>query len=406
MRAIIGVTFALAGGGAASALGACSSASPGGTATDASTPEASAPDVFVAPVPEAGTPDADDGGVDAAATSDGGCPDDGGIPDDLACTGLYSDWTTRTIAPDAVAYTPALVFWSDGAIKTRWLYLPPGSAIDTSDMDNWVFPVGTKIWKQFALAPSPSSADASSVDASSPPQVIETRLIWKQAQGWVFLDYRWSADGSSATRLDDGETNVNGTTYEIPATSACTQCHGGRPDSVLGIDLLGLGLAGAQGVTLSTLIAQGRLTNTPSRTTISIPEDSTQKAAAALGWLHVNCGSSCHTVGAQGGATGLYLKLLAGQLSGIDGGPGKVSALDSYTSTVNRLSNLTPNGHAYERIAPGDAAHSLVPLMALSRDGLTDGGFKQMPPIVSHIPDGIGEAPLSAWINALGDAGP
>lgn len=393
MRAPIGVAFALASGGAV--LGACSSASPGETPVDASASEAAAPDAFVAPAVEAGVPDADDGGVDATSASDasgvsdGGCPDDGGIPDDLACTGLYSDWATRTIAPDAIAYTPALVFWSDGAIKTRWLYLPPGAAIDTSDMDNWVFPVGTKIWKAFALG----------------TQLIETRLIWKQAQGWVFLDYRWSADGSSATRLDDGQTNVNGTTYEIPATSVCTQCHGGRPDSVLGIDLLGLGLPGAQGVTLATLAGQARLTRIPPQTTISIPEDSTGKAAAALGWLHVNCGSSCHTAGAPGGATQLYLKLLAGEIVGPDGGAGRVSALDSYTTTVNILSNLMPNGHSYKRIAPGDSADSLVPLMALARDGVTDGGFKQMPPIVSHLPDTDGEAPLSAWIDALGDAG-
>ena len=58
-----------------------------------------------------------------------------------------------------------------------------------------------------------------------------------------------------------------------------------------------------------------------------------------------------------------------------------------------------PNGMPYERIVPGDAAHSLLPLMALSRDA--DSGFLPMPPLVSHIPDTDGEAPVSAWINAL-----
>ena len=392
MRCLLGVVFAIAGGAAACAVGACSSASTGATGSDAAAPDAAVPDVFVAPPMEASAPDADDGGADApTASGDGGCPDDGGIPDDLACTGLYSDWATKTIAPDAVAYTPALVLWSDGAINNRWLYLPPGMTIDTTDMDNWIFPVGTKVWKQFALG----------------TQIVETRLIWKtSSSGWTYLDYRWSADGSSAMRLDDGETNVNGTTYEIPATSDCVQCHGGRLDTVLGVDFLGLGLPGAEGVTLATLAAQGKFTTNPAHTTISIPEDSTKKAAAALGWLHVNCGSSCHTVGAMGGATRLYLKLLAAEIAPADGGPALVSALDSYVTTVNVPSNLTPNGHSYPRIAPGDAAESLVPLMALSRDGVTDGGFEQMPPLVSHIPDTDGEAPVSAWINALADAGP
>ncbi len=389
-RSLIGVAFAIVGGSAACAASACSSPSPAAAGDDASTPEAAAPDVFVPPPVEASAPDADEGGADApSASGDGGCPDDGGIPDDLACTGLYSDWTTKTIAPDAVAYTPALVFWSDGAIKSRWLYLPPGTTIDTTDMDNWVFPVGTKVWKQFALG----------------TQIVETRLIWKtSASVWTYLDYLWSAGGSSARRLDDGETNVNGTTYEIPSTSVCQQCHGGRSDVVLGIDLLGTGVSGAQGVTLAGLADAGRLTQAPARTAIAIPEDSTKKAAAALGWLHVNCGSSCHNLRGRAAASQLYMKLLAGELYPADGGLGPVDGLDTYATAVNRPAMAMPNGVSYERVVPGDAAHSLVPLMALSRDA--DGGFSPMPPIVSHIPDTVGEAPVSAWINALGDAGP
>lgn len=341
------------------------------------------------PSMEAATIDGGEAGIDAGDVGEGGCPTDGAIPDDLSCTGLYSDWSTKTVSPDAVAYTPALVFWSDGAVKTRWLYLPPGGVIDTSDMDNWVFPVGTKVWKQFAIG----------------GQIVETRLIWKaSASEWTYLDYLWSADGTSAKRFDDGETNVNGTTYEIPSTSVCQQCHRGRTDVVLGIDLLGTGIAGAAGVTLAGLADAGRLSQAPSQTTVAIPEDSTKKAAAALGWLHVNCGSACHNVNGRAASTGLYMKLLAAQLRTADGGPGTVSALDTYATAVNVAGKVLPNGMPYDRIVPGDAAHSLIPLMALSRDA--DSGFLPMPPLVSHIPDTDGEAPVSAWINALGDAGP
>ena len=372
-------------------VGACSSSStgdrPGGTSTDASPDE---------PVVEAGDPfeARADAGADADATTaedggaDGGvvdCSDAGATPNDLACTGLYSDWATKTIAPDAVAYTPGLVFWSDGAVKTRWLSLPAGSKIDTSDMDNWVFPVGTKVWKQFALA----------------GQIVETRLISKGDSGWNYVDYRWSADQSTATLFEDGETNVNGTTYEIPSTLVCAQCHGGRADAVLGIDLLGLGVPGAQGITLASLAAQGTFTTPPPATSVAVPEDATKKAAAALGWLHVNCGSSCHNPLGRATATQLYMKLLAGELYPADGGTARVDALDTYTSAVNVVGKVMPGGATRMRIAPGDAAHSLVPLMALSRDG----GLLPMPPLVSHIPDTTGEAAVSAWINALGDAG-
>jgi hypothetical protein len=386
--------WALATGGVATGalVGACSSSStgdsPGGTSTDASPDEA---------VVEAGPIEAVadvDAGAEASTPADGGadgsvvdCSDAGAMPNDLACTGLYSDWATKTIAPDAVAYTPGLVFWSDGAVKTRWLYLPPGSKIDTSDMDNWVFPVGTKVWKQFALA----------------GQIVETRLISKDDSGWNYLDYRWSADQSTATLFEDGETNVNGTTYEIPSPLVCAQCHGGRADAVLGIDLLGLGVPGAQGITLASLAAQGTFTTPPPATSVTVPEDATKKAAAALGWLHVNCGSSCHNPLGRATATQLYMKLLAGELYPADGGTARVDALDTYTTAVNVTGKVMPGGATLMRIAPGDAAHSLVPLMALSRDG--DGGLLPMPPLVSHIPDTTGEAAVSAWISALGDAG-
>ena len=178
------------GGGAAAAVEGCSSAS---TAANGEGMQDGGAGTFiadavadVAPTPDSTTGDGGDAGPDAGgSTGDAGCPTDGAIPDDLSCTGLYGDWATKTIAPEAVAYTPGLVFWSDGAVKSRWIYLPPGGVIDTTDMDNWVFPVGTKIWKQFALG----------------GQIVETRLIWKTCV--IGLDVPrlpWSADGSSAKR--------------------------------------------------------------------------------------------------------------------------------------------------------------------------------------------------------------
>ncbi len=380
--------------GEAPLLGGCSStptgsavADAGGAdtslATDAAAEDAS-PDVSAID----GSDVADSGADAASDAGTTGCPTDGGVPNDLSCTGLYSDWATKTIAADAIAFTPALVFWSDGAVKTRWIYMPPGSTIDTTDMDNWVFPIGTKIWKQFALN----------------GQIVETRLIWKTAGTWLFLDYKWTADGSSATRFDDGETNVNGTTYEIPSTQACPQCHAGRTDVVLGFDLVGLGASGAQGVTLSTLAAQARFTQAPKSLTVTIPEDATQKAAAALGFFHVNCGTSCHNPRGSSAASGLFMKLLAAELDPADGGPAKATQLQAYATTVGVMAKIMPNGVSYLRIAPGDPAHSLIPLMAASRD-MDAGGFKPMPPIVSHIADDAGLALVNAWIDGLGDAG-
>ena len=68
-----------------------------------------------------------------------GCGEDGG--DTLEQTGLYDEVVWEL--------TPQFASWSDGATKRRWLHLPAGEVINTDDMDNWVFPVGTRAWKEF-----------------------------------------------------------------------------------------------------------------------------------------------------------------------------------------------------------------------------------------------------------------
>jgi hypothetical protein len=89
------------------------------------------------------------GGLDASGEAD--APPFTG-PEKLSETGLYSDIATKTLAPDVMSYSVRFPLWSDGADKQRFLYLPAGSQIDTSWMDVWTFPIGTKAFKQFSLA--------------------------------------------------------------------------------------------------------------------------------------------------------------------------------------------------------------------------------------------------------------
>ena len=104
----------------------------------------------------------DQASAQADADADGGAedvrPDRRPPPDDpdadvdasivgpalLSETGLYSDFASRTVASGLFAFSPRFEFWADGAQKSRWLSLPPGTKIDTSRVDHWVFPVGTK----------------------------------------------------------------------------------------------------------------------------------------------------------------------------------------------------------------------------------------------------------------------
>ena len=111
-------------------------------------------------------------------TSTSGPPDP---PETLSATGLYSDIGTLTLAADVREYEPTYALWSDGAEKRRWIRLPPGTKIDTSDMDHWSFPVGTKIWKEFQFA----------------GKRVETRLIYRFGPGdddFIYAAYVWDGD--------------------------------------------------------------------------------------------------------------------------------------------------------------------------------------------------------------------
>ena len=252
-------------------------------------------------------------------------------------------------------------------------------------MDEWVFPVGTKAWKEFLLE----------------GKRVETRIFWKTAEDtWLFSTYRWSADETTAVRLDEGARPETDGGYEIPSSFHCGYCHQGRQDKMLGVEALSLGLAGATGVTLASLTADGRLTVTPASTTLSLPEDATGKAGAALGWLHVNCGTACHNRndGAAASGTELFMRL---SVAGNDGGAGDVSETDTFATAVGQplqvggvyAANAAYNG--FSRITPGSAGTSLVPALA----GLRGSG--QMPPVASHQVDTAGVAALEDWINSL-----
>jgi hypothetical protein len=327
--------------------------------------------------------------AEAGPLDAGPCADAAAVPDDLFCSGLYSDRATKTVAASARAFTPGLTFWSDGADKSRWIYLPPGGRIDTTVMDEWVFPAGTKVWKEFRLG----------------AKRIETRLLAKVGAAWIMTVYRWSADETSARRMDNGESldggAANGGTYEIPPSTACPLCHNGHEDKLLGIEAFGLGLSTASGVTLATLKSEGRLTNPPATDTTALPEDTSGKAASALGWLHVNCGVTCHSTSAN--ATGRFtgLKMRVAFPSGASTRP-VTTDTDTYITAVNQVvqssTYTTPSSqfsvYTY-RIAKNDLAHSLIPAVAAWR------GPGQMPPVVTHVPDTAGLQLVKDWIVAM-----
>jgi hypothetical protein len=349
---------------------------------DSGLPDASSPGPG-----DAGSADASDAIAPQDASDGSDCAvGSAGEPTDLRCTGLYSDFASKTVSADLQEYDPGLRLWSDGAVKTRWIYLPPGTGpdaaahqpIDTTDMDEWTFPVGTKIWKEFVLQ----------------GKRIETRLLWKQAAAsWYLTTYLWSPDESTATELTAGELDADGHGYEVPTQAACPFCHRGRRDDVLGFEAVSLSSANATPVTMQTLVAQGWITNAP-EAGIVIPGNATD--VAALGYLHANCGTTCHNRGSgEAMETGFFMRLEVADL-------GTVNATDTWQTGVNELSRFTPPGETSPllRLAPYDAGASCAYFRMSVRDGVDDAAAGlQMPPIDTHKVDEAGVSMVQQWIN-------
>lgn len=198
------------------------------------------------------------------------------LPARLSETGLFANQIDETLAPGVQPYAPRFELWSDGAAKRRWIYLPPGTQIDTSDPDAWNFPVGTKLWKEFTR------------DGVR----VETRLLYKHgvaSTAWTPVAYVWGDDGD-AWASPGGRANARGTKHDVPSAAQCMGCHRGTKSGVLGFSAVQLPEAGEGGaIGLAELRASGRLTAPVPP--VEVP--GTPETRAALGYLHANC-SHCH----------------------------------------------------------------------------------------------------------------
>ncbi len=313
-------------------------------------------------------------------------------PARLSDTGLYADAAAHRVAPDVLPYTPQYPLWSDGATKRRWIRLPPGTAIDASDPDAWVFPIGTRLWKEFSFG-----------------RRVETRYMERTADGsWRFAAYAWTADGSDALLAPErgirSAAEIRpGLPHDIPSVYDCRACHEGGPTAVLGFSALQLSpdrdrLAvhaerpGADDVDLPALVARGLARSLPEALLRRPPRIAapTPRARAALGYLHANCGN-CH--GERGPLATLGLSFAQRV------GPGGPRA-EPLATAVDVASRFRPSGEGEAeppvRIRPGQPAESVVLARMASRDPLV-----QMPPLGTHAVDEAAVALVSSFIREL-----
>ncbi|MET0391226.1 MAG: hypothetical protein ABW321_34960 [Polyangiales bacterium] len=301
------------------------------------------------------------------------------LPSDLRCTGLYADFAQRQLACGLIEYTPAYELWSDGALKRRWASIPAGAPVDTSNPISFVYPIGTQFWKEFQ------------VRVNGQLQPAETRLLRKLDGGWTFTTYVWSESGDSAIATNTGVADWAGSGHTVPTRDQCIECHAGRPDRVLGWDALLLA-EGARGVPPELWPRD----DADAGAAPSIPGDEVERAA--LGYLHVNCGVSCHndTLEARARDTGLLMQLPAAGLASVQDTPiaAAINKRPTGNAPVQELPE-PPEGSFFD-LLPLSPARSLV----LARMSVRSHPA-QMPPLASNQPDPDGIARVTAWITQM-----
>jgi hypothetical protein len=306
-------------------------------------------------------------------------------PATLMASGLFTGTNangTLRLATGVEAFEPKYALWSDGADKARWVYLPPGEKIDTSDPDHWSFPVGTKFWKEFSIA----------------GKRVETRLIEKFGPGrddFLYAAYWWKpGDAGAATDApladpDNGVPSANGTSHDVPPRKFCEQCHDSLQEHVLGFGALELSHS-RPGVTVTTLAQGGRFTRAlPSNLEFPGADDRTRDA---LGYLHANCGN-CHNT-----TPGVFmipeprldLRVRVGQA---------LEETGAYRTALNvevtKFNHPAAPAITY-RIAGGDPSRSCVSfrMADLAKDN-------RMPPIATKVADTQGLTTVNGWIATL-----
>ena len=310
-------------------------------------------------------------------------------PQTLQDTGLYADFAALQVDPGHLAFAPQYPLWTDRATKRRWIFLPPGTAIDGSDPDAWIFPTGTRFWKEFSFD----------------GQRVETRYLERLADGeWLYAAYEWSPDGRAA-RLAPARGKRNayplgeGRSHTIPGVTDCQVCHEGGGTEVLGFSALQLSpdrdpgalhaeLQPSSDVDLHYLIENGLLVGLPeSRQTPPriVARSATERAA--LGYMHGNCGH-CHNEQGPLSNIGLFLR--------------------HAWSAASPAAIATAVGHPIKKLAPGQPSDTELRVEPgrPDRSGLAQRISSrypalQMPPLGTELVDEDAVLLLRLWISEL-----
>jgi uncharacterized repeat protein (TIGR03806 family) len=308
----------------------------------------------------------------------GGAPPPGPpVASQLSATGCVNPQTPSQPATGLIPFEPAAPFWSDNAVKERWLAIPNSTSIAVGAGGDFTFPNGTVLMKHFRLGGT----------------LIETRLFMRHPDGdWAGYTYEWNGGGTDATLVQGGKTvTIGQQSWIYPSENDCLTCHTAAAGFALGPETAQLNhdfLYTATGRTANQLRTLDAVTmfTTPLgdpalQPTMPDPFD----AAAPLGqraraYLHTNCAGCHRPSGPTPSSMDLRYSTLLSATSACDAPP---QAGDLGIGAAARI------------IAPGSAANSVLTARMDRRDA------NGMPPLASTIVDAAGVTLVQNWIAGL-----
>jgi hypothetical protein len=313
------------------------------------------------------------------------------LPERLSETGLFRPGTLE-VDPRNRPFSPQYPLWTDGARKARWIALPPGTRIDARDVDAWVFPAGTRLWKEFAFG----------------GRRIETRMLWRTPDGsWRYASYRWNDAQTDAMLAPaegvDGVVEVApGRRHGIPSREDCRTCHENGSTPVLGFGALQLspdrdpGAPHAEALepgmlTVPALLADGLLQGAGPELAARAPRiPGDARTRAVLGYLSANCGHCHHDTSAA--ATVRFPLRIPAYASAAD--VDRVIAALAARTTKWDLPHAAPG--TTTAVKPGAPGLSALFVRMRSRRPSS-----QMPPLGTSVPDRDAIDLVAAWIDDL-----
>lgn len=310
------------------------------------------------------------------------------LPQTLTETGCFDDVANQVLDAGLIPYTVNAQLWSDGAAKTRYFTIPEGTKVTYDEPGAWDFPLGSIIVKNFYL-------DRVVGDPGT-RQIIETRFMVRDEDGWDGYSYQWNDEQTEAFLLPGAVTKdfalteggqPRTLTWEYPSRAQCRACHTEASGQVLGLRTGQLNRAEPDGDSnqLDRYVSMGLFANPPTAAADALPRypkpfsDEGTLAQRARAYMHSNC-APCHLPNGTS-TSDIDLRyetpLMATRACLVDPQEGDLG--------VPGLKILTP----------GNAEASSLYLRTTRRD---DDG---MPPMASTVVHDPGAGLIRDWINSL-----